>query len=142
MLARLSGKTLMRRPVPLLALAVLSAALACAPAQASEKKKGGGRAFVQLSPLAATVIRPDGRRGVVTMETGVDAKDDATYGRIHASLPRLRAAYVIALQNHAQGMGPGSAPNPDRLAADLQRETDRVLGKPGAKVLMGTLMIN
>jgi hypothetical protein len=125
----------------LLATAVL-AALACAPAHAGERKKGGGRAYIQMPPIAATVLRPDGRRGVLTAETGVDVKDAALQTRAEASLPRLRAAYVAVLQSHAAGLGPGSAPNADRLATDLQRETDKVLGRPGAKLLLGTLMVN
>lgn len=132
----------MSRSAHAFALAALCTALLCAPAMAGEKKKGGGRAFIQLSPLAATVSKPDGRRGILTMETGVDAKDETTHARVQSSMPRLRAAYVSALQRHAQGLGPGSAPSPDRLSIDLQRETDRVLGKPGAKVLLGTLMMN
>lgn len=124
-----------------LVLAALALTLACGPAEASEKKKGGGRAFQQLAPLAATVIRADGRRGVLTLDTGVDSPDEATHARVQASMPRLRAAYVAVLQNHARGMAPGSAPNADRLAAELQRETNRVLGKPGAVILLGTLMV-
>ena len=132
----------MPRPALAFVLAVLSTALMCTPLQAAEKKKGGGRAYLQLSPLAATVVRPDGRRGILTMESGVDAKDEAMHARLQASLPRLRAVYVTTLQRHAQGLGPSSAPDPDRLAADLQRETDRLVGKPGATVLLGTLMMN
>ena len=129
----------MRRTI--LAVATL-AVLASTPSHASEKKKGGGLSYLQLPPMAAIVLRPDGRRGVLTVEAGVDAKDEALHARAQASIPRLRAAYVTAVQSHAQGMAPGSAPNPDRLAAALQRETDRVLGKPGAKVLLGTIIIN
>lgn len=132
----------MPRPNLVLAVAALTTALVCGPADAAEKKKGGGLTFLQLPALAATVVKADGRRGVLTMEAGVDARDEAAYARLQASLPRLRSAYVAALQTHAQGLGPGSAPNPDRLAAHLQRETDRLVGKPGSKVLLGTLMLN
>lgn len=122
--------------------AILAALLMASPAMAGEKKKGGGATYLQLPPLAAVVIRPDGRRGIMTVETGVDVKDEALRARAQASLPRLRAAYVGAVQMHAQGLPPGAAPNADRLAAHLQRETDKVLGKPGAKLLLGTILIN
>ena len=126
-----------------LALALGTAAvLTAAPAGASEKKKGGGPAYLQLPPLAATVVRPDGRRGVLTVETGVHARSETIHARAQASLPRLRAAYVGVVQSHAQGLPPGGAPQADRLALALQKETDRVLGGPGAKVLLGTIMIN
>jgi hypothetical protein len=79
---------------------------------------------------------------VLTVEAGVDIRDEALNAQAQASMPRLRAAYVTVVQNHAQGMGPGSPPNADRLAADMQKATDRVLGRPGARVLLGTLMMN
>lgn len=132
--------TLVMRASPLLLL--LCAVLAGSPVHASEKKKSGGREFLQLAPLAATVLRADGRRGVLTVEAGVDIADEALNARAQASMPRLRAAYVTVVQNHAQGMGPGSPPNADRLASDMQKATDRVLGRPGARVLLGTLMMN
>jgi hypothetical protein len=131
----------MRRPI--VTALFLSACLACSPALAGgEKKKGGGLSFLQLKPLAATIMRADGRRGVLTVEAGIDAKDEALYARAQSSMPRLRAALVTVVQNHAQGMGPGAAPSADRLAADLQRETDRILGRSGGKILLGTLMMN
>jgi hypothetical protein len=133
----------MRNRTPSFAVTVgLALLVASAPAVASEKKKGGGRAYLQLPPLAATVIGPDGRRGVLTVETGVDIKSDAVHARAQASMPRLRAAYVTAIQSHAQGLPPGGAPHADRLAAALQKETDRVLGGPGAKLLLGSIMVN
>jgi hypothetical protein len=49
---------------------------------------------------------------------------------------------VAAIQTHARGLGPGAPPQADRLAVELQRETDRVLGKPGAKLLLGSLIVN
>jgi hypothetical protein len=123
-------------------IVVLISSLAGGAAEAGAKKKGGGRAFLQIAPVAATVLRPDGRRGVLTVEAGVDAKSDAMHAKAQASLPRLRAAYATVVQYHAAGLGPGSAPNADRLASDLQRETDRVLGGSGGKLLLGTLIIN
>jgi hypothetical protein len=140
---RTNRSPLMRTSTRCFALAVcLALSAAAAPVAASEKKKGGGRTYLQLPPLAATVIGPDGRRGVLTVETGVHAKSEAVHARAQASLPRLRAAYVTAIQSHAQGLPPGGAPHADRLAAALQKETDRVLGGPGAKLLLGSIMIN
>jgi hypothetical protein len=125
-----------------LTAAALLLALAAPPAAAGEKKKGGGQSYLQLPPAAAMVVRPDGRRGVLTVETGIDVKDPALHARADALGPRLRDAYVAAIQNHARGLGPGSPPHADRLAAELQRETDKVLGKPGAKLLLGSIILN
>ena len=37
---------------------------------------------------------------------------------------------------------PGTIPNADYLAQMLQKETDRVVGQKGAKLLLGTILIN
>ena len=125
-----------------LAAALLCAALITSPALASEKKKGGGSAFVQLETASATVMRPDGGRGVLTVECGVDVKDAALRARADALKPRLRDAYVAALQAQANGLAPGAPPHADRLSMALQRETDRVLGKPGARLLLGSIILS
>ena len=130
----------LRLALPLLFAAVLAATPASAGG--GGKKKGGGVSYLQLPPLTAVVARPGGRRGVMTVETGVDVKDPALHERAAASLPRLRAAYVAAVQSHAHGLPAGAAPNADRLSAQLQGETDRVLGRPGAKLLLGTILVN
>lgn len=128
---------------PLLALALIAAlAPGAADAAGTEKKKGGGLTFIQLNTLTSTVIRPDGRRGVLTVETGIDVPDEKLRARAEMLTPRLRAAYVQSLQIYASGMNPTSAPNADQLAIQLQRETDRVLGQKGARLLLGTMLMN
>ena len=62
--------------------------------------------------------------------------------RAEASLPRLRAAYVQAVQIYAAGLAPGAPPNTDFLSLTLQRETDQILGKRGAKLLLGAVVVN
>jgi hypothetical protein len=129
----------------LLAFFVLPALLAPGAALAqggAEKKKGGGITFIQFPTLTATVLRGDGHRGVLTVEVGIDVPDGALRTRANLSLPRLRAAYVALLQSYVYSLGPGSPPNPDYLSMALQRETDRMLGQPGAHLLLGTMLIN
>ncbi|MES2894907.1 MAG: Tat pathway signal protein [Pseudomonadota bacterium] len=128
---------------PLLALALIAAlAPGAALASGPEKKKGGGLTFIQLNTLTSTVIRPDGRRGVLTVETGIDVPDEKLRAKAEMLVPRLRAAYVQSLQIYASGMNPNSAPNADQLAIQLQRETDRVMGQKGARLLLGTMLMN
>ena len=126
-------------------LALIIAAAAAGPALANggeEKKKGGGASFIQIPTLTATVIRADGRRGVLTVETGIDVPDNSLHGRAEQSQPRLRAAYNQILQTYAAGLSPGSVPNADYLSRELQRQTDMVLGKKGARLLLGTILMN
>ncbi|MGA0603437.1 Tat pathway signal protein [Caulobacter sp. KR2-114] len=129
----------MRRRQILLALGLLAFAL---PAHAEERKKGGGDSFIQLQTLTATVIRADGRRGVMTVETGIDVPDAALHSRADQSTPRLRAAFAQVLQIYATGLPGGAVPNADYLARQLQQQTDAVLGRPGARLLLGTIMVN
>ena len=125
-----------------LACLLVAACLAASPSVASEKKKGGGPTFIQLKPMAVIAFRPDGRRGVLSVEAGLDVKDLALHARAESMVPRLRDAYAAAAQNYARSVPAGAPVDADRLSAVLQRETDRVLGKPGAKVLLGTIMVN
>lgn len=131
----------------LMSLAALAAALPVA-AQASgggektEKKKGGGLSYLQLPTLTATIMRPDGRRGVLTVETGIDIPNTDQRAKADLLIPRFRAGFVQALQIYASGLSPATAPNAEFIARELQRETDRVLGGPGGKLLLGTLLVN
>ena len=130
----------------LLALIATGAAAAPAAALASskegEKKKGGGITFIQIQTLAATITRRSGVRGVVTVETGVDVPDAALRERAEKSIPRLRSAYNGLLQQYVAGLSPGSPVNADYLAQALQRQTDTVLGKRGARLLIGSILMN
>jgi hypothetical protein len=128
----------------LLMLALVMLAFAPAAGHAADpKKKGGGLNYIQLPPLTATIIRGDGRRGVLTVETGVDIPNNAAlHSRAEISQPRLRAAYLLVLQAYASGLSAGAPPDADYISHTLQRETDKVLGQPGAKLLLGTILAN
>jgi hypothetical protein len=133
---------ILRRLTPF--LIVLSLAMAPGAGHAAEaKKKGGGLSYIQLQPLTVTVFLASGRRGGLTVETGVDVPNNGgLHARAEASQPRLQAAYLLLLQAYASGLTPGSPPDADYIARSLQRETDRVLGQPGAKLLVGTILVN
>ena len=128
----------------LLALAVFLAApgLLAAGPKAEEKKRSGGGSYLQMQALAATVRRPNGRRGVLTVEVGLDVPDAKLRKEAELQLPRLRAAFVQTLQTYAAGMTPALPPNPDVLGAAMQRDADRILRQKGAKLLLGTMLIN
>jgi hypothetical protein len=111
-------------------------------AQRAEKKKGGGITYIQFETLTATIMKSDGRRGVFTVDAGVDVPDAALRARVNLVLPRLRAAYLQVLQTYVYSLNPGAPPDPDYLLMSLQRETDRVLGRPGAKLLLGAMQVN
>jgi hypothetical protein len=132
----------MHRRALIALLAAVPLAVPRAAAASEEKKKGGGQSFIQIQTMTATILRPDGRRGVLTVETGVDVPDNALRSRAELSEPRLRAAFNQFLQTYAKTLAGGVPPNADYMARELQRHTDVVLGKPGAKLLLGTILMN
>lgn len=125
----------------LLALAVLSATLPAA-AWGEDKKKTGGESFIQINTLTAYTTRPGARRGVLTVDCGLDIPDAALRAQAELILPRLRAAYVQQVQIYAGGLPSGAPPNPAYIARNLQRSTDQILGRPGARLLIGAVVVN
>ncbi|WP_374575259.1 hypothetical protein [Phenylobacterium sp.] len=129
----------------LLALPALALAALAAPAGAEEEKKksaGPDSSYIRIQILTATIKRRDGHRGVLTVESGLDVPDPKLRELAAMSTPRLRAAYFQVLQTYANGLAPGEPPNADFLGAELQRETDNLLGRSGAKFLFGSIMMN
>ena len=132
-----------------LGLALIAAALAPDAANAGghggeggDKKKTGGLSYIPLAPITATAIRPDGRRGVLTVETGIDLPNVALHDKAQKLIPRIRAAFVQTVQIYAAGLTPGLPPNVEFLRRELQRQTDLALGGPGGRLLLGTVMVN
>jgi hypothetical protein len=122
-------------------LALLPLALLPAPARAEDKKKTGGVSYIPIDTLTAYTMKPGGRRGVMTVDCGLDIPDATLRARANLMLPRLRAAYVQSVQIYAGGLPSGSPPNPDFLSRNFQRLTDEVLGRRGARVLMGAVLV-
>lgn len=131
-----------RRALLSLAAPALVLAASAAPAKASSEDGGGGSqdTYVRLPMVTASVLRPDGRRGVLSVETGVDVPDATLRTRAQQSLPRLRAAYNAVAQRTANTLRAGAAPDVAMLSRELQTATNSVLGRPGATVLLGTVM--
>jgi hypothetical protein len=131
----------MNRRFVLVALILIAAAPALA-AEKADRKKGGGENFIQLPTLTATVLKPGGERGVITVEVGVDVPDAGLRRRAQQSIPLLRDAFTREMLTYAPSLAAGGAPNPDIISIQLQRAADRTLGRSGAKVLLGTILIN
>lgn len=111
-------------------------------AEGEGDKKSGGVTYIAISTLTATVVKPDGRRGVLSVDLGLDVPDKALREKTQLVLPRLRAAFVQTVQIYASGMPQGPPPSVDYLSRELQRQTDVTLGQKGAKLLMGSVLMN
>ena len=130
--------------IALLVLPIMSAG----PAQASggghggAKKNSGSTPYVRMRSLNVNILRSSGARTVVTLEVGLFVTDPNLLKRTEASTPRLQAAFGQVVQGYMVGLPPGTTPNADYLAQLLQKETDRIVGQRGAKLLLGTILIN
>ena len=111
------------------------------PVLASNNGGGGQASYMRLPTITANVRRPDGRLGIMTIETGIDVPDAALRVRAQQSLPRLQAAYTATARTEATILLPGAPPDIDRLVAQLQAATNRTLGRAGARLLIGTVMV-
>jgi hypothetical protein len=132
----------MRRRV-FLALLALAAAPGLAHAgEGGDKKKAGGDSYIPIEMVTAYMPKPSGRRGVMTVDCGIDIPDGKLRERAQLLLPRIRAAFVQSVQIYAGGLPYGTPPNTDYLARTLQRSTDQILGRPGARVLLGAVIVN
>jgi hypothetical protein len=126
----------------LLPLIALAAALPLAARGDEKKKKSGGPNYLQLDTLTGTTRKAGGRRGVLTVDCGLEIEDGKLRDYADKSLPRLRAAYVQVVEVYAAGLPSGSEPNADYIARELQRQTDLILKRPGARLLLGAVVAN
>lgn len=126
----------------LLGLAALATAAAATPAAASGGGGGSSQAsYLGLPTVTGNVRRPGGALGIMTVEVGVDTPDAALRARVAQSAPRLRAAYAQVVQQQAAALLPGAAPDVERLVTALQGATNAVMGRAGARLLIGTVMV-
>ena len=72
----------------------------------------------------APVVAPDMRERLIV---GLD-------------VPTLAEAQAV-VQQAANALLPGAPPDVERLVAQLQAATDRTLGRAGARLLIGTVMV-
>jgi len=122
----------------------LSLALAAVPAVAAASGPSSGSAaqpsYTRFGSLTATLVRPGGRRGVLSVEAGIDVPDESFRAAAVQSVPRLRAAYSQVVRTFGAAMIPGEVPDADRLARELQAVTNTTLGRSGARLLLGTIL--
>ena len=128
-----------------LIFAALAASALLTPLSVQAEEGGGQKAkppYFSMPPVAVSIVRPSGKRGVLTVEVGVDIRDPKLRDEIELYQPLLNSAYVSTLQPYALGLAPGQMPSADYISLALQRETDRVLRRKGARLLLGSILIN
>ena len=79
---------------------------------------------------------------MLSVDCGLQVDDPKLREYAELSLPRLRAAYEQVIQIYASGLPSGSEPNTEFIVQALQRQTDLILKRPGARLLIGAVLVN
>jgi hypothetical protein len=107
------------------------------------ERKSGGTSYIYIQALRGAMVKDTGRRRILSVECGVDVPTDTELRkRVEASVPRLRSAFASTVQAYAANLAPDALPNTEFLARTLQADTDRVMGKKGARFLIGAVQVN
>src|SRR6266566_9415634 len=144
----------MPMPAPLRPLfSFFAAALLCAPfgagARAAEPnspsaqhKTTQSESYVIIEPLYASILDGARSHGLLLVELGLDVPDEKLRDKVNQSLPTLRDAYVRSLLTYAAtSVRAWRQPSVEDIAKRMQIITDRVMGEPGAHVLMAQTAI-
>jgi hypothetical protein len=125
------------------AFAIFSLAENATAAEASaQRKTTQSESYVVLDPMYATILEGAKPRGLLMIELGLDVPDAAMRARVTHALPALRDAYVRSLIAYgATAVRAWRQPDVDDIADRMQTITDRLMGGPGAKVLMAQTAI-
>ena len=110
-------------------------------AKGKSESAAGKDSYIAMNSATGVVPRRDGRRSTLTVEIGIDVPDRTLRERAVLSRPRLTAAYSEVVHRTSRALLPGRVPDVEALATALQAATDRVLGQPGAKVLLGSVIV-
>ena len=109
---------------------------------ADDKKKGGGANYTQFPTITVFTQANAARHGTMSVEVGLYADDPKMTAQIALYQPRLQDAYVTRLQTYAANLNPHSLVDTDYVSAQLQQATNQILGRAGARVLLGSIMVN
>jgi hypothetical protein len=113
----------------------------CAHA-AEEKKKGGGKGYTQFPMITVFTQAHATHHGTMSVDMGLYTDDAKLQDQIKTYMPRLQDAYLSRLQGYANAMSANSLADSDFVSLQLQQATDKVLGHTGAKVLLGSILLN
>ena len=127
----------------LLGLALVAASAGSAAASPPPSDEGGAppNSYINLNSINGFVTRANGRRGVFSVDVGIDVPDLELRTTASAAGPRLRSELSQAVQRFAAALRPGAPPDVHQLSRDLQFAVNQALGRRGARLLLGTVMV-
>jgi flagellar basal body-associated protein FliL len=110
---------------------------------AAQHKTTQSESYVIIDPLYASILDGARSHGLLMVELGLDVPDAKLRDKVNQSLPMLRDAYVRSLLTYAAtSVRAWRQPNVEDIATRMQAITDRVMGQPGARVLMAQTAIS
>jgi flagellar basal body-associated protein FliL len=108
----------------------------------AQHKTTQSESYVIIEPLYASILDGARSHGLLLVELGLDVPDAKLRDRVNQSLPNLRDAYVRSLLIYAAtSVRAWRQPNVEDISIRMQAITDRVMGQPGARVLMAQTAI-
>jgi len=130
----------MRKSI-LLSIVVLFALLL--PAHGEEAKKPPvhkitqSTSYVMIDPIYTTILDGDKPIGLLMIGIGLDVPNGKLRAQVTNTMPALRDAYVRTMLNFtATAVRPWRQPDVTDIADRLQRVTNRMLKRKGARVLL------
>ena len=97
--------------------------------------------YLPMPTLSAVVLQRHSTAGTIVVDMGLDVPDAALRRRARINGPRLRDALRTALAAYATAFyRDRTAPDPIALTRLMQQGVDRLLGAPGARVLLANII--
>ena len=98
--------------------------------------------YIEIDPIYATILDADEPVGLLMVGVGLDVPDAKLHGEALHAMPVLRDAFVRNLTNFsAIAVRSWKQPDVAVIVERLQRVTDRVLGRKGAKLLLAQVAL-
>ncbi|RJF89602.1 hypothetical protein D3874_23685 [Oleomonas cavernae] len=120
----------------LLAFAAMGLPAAAARAEAARDGLDIVGDIVVLAPIYMSVVRRGKVRAIMTIASNLDVTDLDIRERIARELPRLRDAYLRALDPYLDRIDLKTAPNVMHMTGLLQKATDGLFGTGKTTVLI------
>jgi len=113
------------------------------PAPAGEAKKAAvhkvtqSKSYLMVDPIYATIVANDRPIGLLMVGVGLDVSDEALRADADRAMPVLRDGYVRSLMSFAAtAVRASEQPDVALIAERLQRVTDKIMHRKGARVLL------
>ena len=93
--------------------------------------------YLMIDPIYTSIMEGERPLGLLMIGIGLDVPDSDLRDEVNLRMPALRDAYVRTLLNYtATAVRPWRQPDVVDIANRLQRVTDSVLRKHGARILL------